>query len=81
MMEKTMQDTTRTCGTSTTITPTDCAYFTVIYDYSEFDVEQPRQFPLRIRCRTCKQLFVCDYEESHCGGCVARRELTHSATL
>lgn len=65
MTEKTMQDTTHTCGTP--IASVDCAY---------------GQYPLMIRCCTCGQLFVSDYEETRCGQCVADRELTppHSST-
>jgi hypothetical protein len=76
MTEKTMQDTTRTCGRSTTIDPTDCANFAVVYDYSESRTVPYLQLPLLIRCRDCKQLFASDYEEPRCGGCVNRREFS-----
>jgi hypothetical protein len=71
MTEKTMQDTTRTCGTATTINPFDCA-IAVVFDITEINPGAT----LYIRCRTCRQFFGSDHEESHCGSCVARRELT-----
>jgi hypothetical protein len=80
--EKTMQDTTRTCGTPTTISSVEAANFSVIFDYSDFEISNPYgQFPLLIRCCTCKQLFASDYEETHCAQCVADRELIRAIAV